>query len=110
MPLRNRYLFVCTNRRPEGSPKGSCAERGAEEVHAALKAALFQRGLAKVATRVCTSSCLDFCASGPTILVEPDHVVLGHITLADVPELVDALERGEIPARMRLSPDDLARG
>ena len=32
MPHRKRYLFVCTNRREEGNPKGSCAQKGAEPV------------------------------------------------------------------------------
>lgn len=110
MPLRKRFLFVCVNRRPDGAPKGSCAARGSEELHATLKSALAERGLAKLEVRACTSSCLDVCTSGPTVLVEPDHVVLGRLTPADVPELVDALARGEIPERMRLSSSDIEKG
>src|SRR5438270_1495376 len=72
MPLRQRYLFVCTNLRPEGNPKGSCAAKGSENVHQALKMELFSRGLAKTEARVCTSSCLDQCSSGVSVLVEPE--------------------------------------
>ncbi|HEU4536636.1 MAG TPA: (2Fe-2S) ferredoxin domain-containing protein, partial [Polyangiaceae bacterium] len=85
MALRKRYLFVCINRRPEGNPKGSCAARGSERVHGALKKALGEADLAKVEARACTSSCLDVCSQGVTILVEPDHVFLGGVTEADVP-------------------------
>ena len=44
MPHRDRYLFVCTNRRADDNPKGSCAQKGSEEVVKALKAALLRRG------------------------------------------------------------------
>jgi hypothetical protein len=59
MPQRQRYLFVCVNRRPDGTPKGSCAARGAVEVHAALKDQLKGTGLARLEARACTASCLD---------------------------------------------------
>jgi (2Fe-2S) ferredoxin len=110
MPQREHYLFVCTNRRAEGHEKGSCAARGSEAVHAALKEQLKARGLAKVQTRVCASSCLDQCACGPTILVEPDHFFYGRVGLGDVPEIVDAIASGTRVERLVLSTDDLAKG
>ena len=51
VPQRKRYLFVCVNRRPEGNPKGSCAQRHSVEIHAALKAELGKRGLAATEAR-----------------------------------------------------------
>ncbi len=110
MSLRKRYLFVCINRRPDGHPKGSCAERGAEKVHAALKRALGERDLARTEARACTSSCLDVCSRGVTILVEPDHVFLGGVTEADVPALVEGLARGELPAALVLDREAVDRG
>ena len=110
MSLRQRYLFVCVNRRPDGAPKGSCAARGSEAVHAALKAELGARGMTAHAARACTSSCLDVCTSGVTVLVEPDHVFLGHVTVADVKDIVDGLARGELPARLVLSGAEIDRG
>jgi (2Fe-2S) ferredoxin len=110
MAQRERYLFVCTNRRADDHEKGSCAERGSEAVHRALKEELKARGLAKLKARVCTSSCLDQCSSGVTILVEPDHFFYGHVTLADVPEIVDALGAERRVERLVLTPLQLARG
>ncbi len=104
MAHRKRYLFVCQNRRPETDPRGSCAARGSEGVHAALKALLAQRGLAKLEARACSSSCLDACEHGVTVLVEPDHILLGHVTEADVPALVDALESAQWPPQLLVSP------
>jgi (2Fe-2S) ferredoxin len=110
MPLRERYLFVCINRRPDDAPKGSCAARGSEAVHAALKSELAARGLAKLAARACTSSCLDVCSAGVTVLVEPDHVFLGHVTPADAAEIAESLATGKLPERLVLSREEIDRG
>ena len=99
MPHRKRYLFVCTNRREEGNPKGSCAQSGSEEIVKALKAALVKRGVVKE-VRACSSSCLDICESGVAIVQEPDHIAYGHVTLDDVDALADAFSRGEIVERL----------
>lgn len=110
MGLRRRYLLVCVNRRPDESPKGSCAQKGSERLYEALKAEVKRRKLAGVEARVCSSSCLDQCTSGPVVLVEPDHFFYGRISLDDVPAIVDSLESGERVERLVLGPADLARG
>src|SRR5207248_8867726 len=110
MAQRKRYLFVCTNRRADDNPKGSCAAKGSEAVHQALKVALFERGLAKVGARACTSSCLDQCATGVSVLVEPDHFFYGRVTLEDVPAIVDALQSHTRVERLVLAADDLEKG
>lgn len=100
MPFRSRYLFVCTNRRPDGHPKGSCAERGSEELILKLKEALALRGVAKDVVRACSSSCLDLCESGVTVLQEPEHVAYGHVRLEDVDAIADAAAAGQVVARL----------
>src|SRR5882724_3689668 len=97
---RKRYLFVCINRRAEENPKGCCAAKDSEEVYRALKGEVAARGLAKLEARVCTSSCLDQCATGVTVLVEPDHFFYGRVTVADVPEIVDGLVKGQPVKRL----------
>lgn len=106
MAQRKRYLFVCVNRRPDGAPKGSCAVRGAVELHAELKDLLKQRGLAETEVRACTSSCLDTCWVGPAIAVEPDHYFYGRVQRSDLPEIVDALANGTRVERLVLAPSD----
>jgi (2Fe-2S) ferredoxin len=100
MPHRQRYLFVCTNRRPDGHAKGSCAEKGSEAIVPALKEALAQRGVAKDIVRACSSSCLDLCESGISIVQEPEHVAYGGVTLADVNAIADAAAEGEVVERL----------
>jgi (2Fe-2S) ferredoxin len=106
---RQRYLFVCINRRSDDNPKGCCAAKGSEEVYKTLKAEVAARGLAKLEARVCTSSCLDQCATGITILVEPDHFFYGRVTVADVSEIVDGLVSGRRVERLVLSAEDLEK-
>jgi (2Fe-2S) ferredoxin len=106
MAQRKRFLFVCVNRRPDGTPKGSCAARGAVEIHARLKDLLKKRGLAELEVRACTSSCLDVCWAGPSIAVEPDHFVYGRVREDDVEAIVDGLVSGERVERLVLAPRD----
>jgi len=103
---RKHYLFVCTNRRPPGTPKGSCATRGADGLYMALKAELAARGLAKAEVRTCTASCLDVCWAGPVIAVEPDGYFYGRVTEADIPAIADALASGTRVERLVLPAGD----
>ena len=104
---RKRYLFVCINRRADDNPKGCCALKDSEEVYGALKGEVAVRGLAKLEVRVCTSSCLDQCDTGVTVLVEPDHFFYGRVTVADVPEIVDGLITGQPVKRLMLAAEHL---
>ena len=103
---RKRYLFVCVNRRPDGTPKGSCAARGSVELHAALKTELQTRGLVRTEVRACTSSCLDVCWAGPVVAVEPDGYFYGRVTIADVPRIVDAFANGTRVEELVLTSND----
>ena len=106
MARRRRYLFVCVNRRPDGTPKGSCAARGSVDLHAKLKALLKERGLADTEVRACTSSCLDTCWAGPTIAVSPDDYFYGRVKESDLEAIVEALAEDRRVERLVLSPQD----
>ena len=99
MPHRERYLFICTNRREEGNPKGSCAQKGSEALVKAVKASLLRRGVAG-RVRACATGCLDLCETGASMVQEPDHVAYGHVTLDDVEEVAEALVEGRVVDRL----------
>ena len=63
------HVFVCTNRRPDGHPKGSCAERGSEALLDYVKRRAKALGLPRI--RVNSAGCLDRCEFGPVIVVYP---------------------------------------
>lgn len=94
MPSRERYLFVCTNRRPDDHPKGSCAASGSEELLKELKAELL-RSKSADRFRACGVTCLDACESGVAVLVEPEHVILEGVSVDDAPRIVSTLLAGE---------------
>jgi (2Fe-2S) ferredoxin len=104
MSLRSHYLFVCNNRRPDGAPKTSCQAQGAEEVFAALKQGIAAAGLAGRTVRCVQTGCLDFCGNGPTVLLEPNHCVYGHVTVADVPDIIEGLKTDTLVERLLLAP------
>lgn len=100
MSRYQRHIFVCTNRRPDGHPKGCCAEKGSEQVRAILKAELKKRDL-NALVRANTSGCLDACEFGVSIVIYPEGVWYGGVTVADVPEIIDQhLINGKVVERL----------
>jgi (2Fe-2S) ferredoxin len=104
MPSFQRHVFVCVNERPPGNPKGCCKAKGAEEVRDELKKRLHAMGM-KGVVRANNAGCLDQCATGVTVVVYPEQVWYGHVTVADVPELIERhILKGEFVERLML-PD-----
>jgi (2Fe-2S) ferredoxin len=102
MPSLQRHVFVCVNERAADNPKGCCKRRGGEAVRDRLKAELAARGLSKV-IRANNAGCLDQCEHGVTLVVYPEQVWYGHVTEADIAEIVDKhLIGGEVVARLAL--------
>ena len=101
-PQLERHVFICTNRRDPGNPKGDCASKGAEEVREEFKRALHDKGL-KTRMRANAAGCLDQCARGVTVVVYPEQIWYGGVTRADVAEIVDDhLVGGQPVERLRI--------
>ncbi len=97
-----RHLFICTNRRPDDDPRGSCAAKGGEALKDRFKEVMKARGL-KGSMRANAAGCLDQCAQGCTLVVYPEAVWYGHVTQGDVEEIVDKhLIGGEPVDRLRI--------
>ncbi|MBI3892585.1 MAG: (2Fe-2S) ferredoxin domain-containing protein [Candidatus Wallbacteria bacterium] len=103
-PPFKRHVFVCTNQRPPGHPKGCCAEKGSEEVRDYLKAELHRRGL-KTECRTNAAGCLDACEAGVSVVVYPEGVWYGGVTKADVDEIIEQhLIGGKPVERLLMKP------
>lgn len=76
------HLFVCTNRRPDGHSRGSCAAGGSEHLRDYMKARAKELGIANI--RVNSAGCLDRCELGPCMVIYPDGVWYRIGSTADV--------------------------
>ncbi|MGE0870754.1 MAG: ferredoxin [Kofleriaceae bacterium] len=104
MPSFQRHVFVCINERSADNPKGCCKAKGGVEVRDRLKMELKKRGLSKL-IRANNAGCLDQCEAGVTVVVYPEQVWYGHVTVDDVVEIIDKhLVGGEVVTRLLL-PD-----
>ncbi len=107
MPTFERHVFVCENERPADSPRGCCKSKGAAEVRQRFKDLLDQRGM-KGRVRANMAGCLDQCALGVTVVVYPDAVWYGRVTVADVEEIVERhVMKGEVVERLRIKDEIL---
>jgi (2Fe-2S) ferredoxin len=109
MPFFERHVFICMNERPADNPRGCCMARGAADVLEAFKRLVKERDLGAT-VRAQKAGCLDCCAHGVTVVVYPEGAWYGHVTVADVAEIVDShLVRG-VPVQRLILPPDTSRG
>jgi (2Fe-2S) ferredoxin len=104
VPNLQRHVFVCVNERAADNPKGSCKPKGGEQVRDELKHLLKKRGCGKL-VRANNAGCLDQCEHGVAVVVYPEQVWYGHVTVDDVAEIVDSHIIGGKPVERLLLPD-----
>jgi (2Fe-2S) ferredoxin len=83
----DKHIFICTNQRVN-SERPSCGEEHGIELVKAFKKEIKDRGL-NVNMRAQKAGCMDTCELGPSVVVYPEGVFYGHVTLADVMEIVE---------------------
>jgi len=89
MPDWKHHVFVCTNKRPPGHPKGSCGDRGCNDVRNALAEAIDARELFET-VKLNTTDCLGPCRAGPTMVVYPENVWYAGVRPSDIAEIVQS--------------------
>ncbi|KAB2926428.1 MAG: (2Fe-2S) ferredoxin domain-containing protein [Bacteroidetes bacterium] len=95
-----RHLFICTNERPDGHPRGCCAQKGGAVLKERFKEELQSKGLSP-RFRANASGCLDACEHGAVVVVYPDGVWYGGVTPEDAAEIVERhLQHGEPVERL----------
>jgi (2Fe-2S) ferredoxin len=103
MPPLTRHVFVCENLRDPADERGCCASKGAAEIRSRLRVLAKEAGL-KGRIRINTAGCLDQCAHGVTIVVYPEAVWYGAVTVGDVDEIFRSHVLGGQPVeRLRLA-------
>jgi len=90
-----RQVLVCT--------ANSCAANGSEAVLEAFRTRLkaenllFHKGNRAGDIQCLNCGSVGFCAIGPAVLVYPEGVWYAHVTLEDVPEIIESHLKGGVP-------------
>ena len=82
-----KHVFICTHERPAGAKK-SCGEAHGLELVKCFKQALRDKGLNGI-IRAQRAGCLDACETGPSVVVYPEGIYYGGVSVGDVDEIVD---------------------
>jgi (2Fe-2S) ferredoxin len=105
MAKPERYLFVCINERAPGHPRGSCMQRGADDVFNELREAQGRHDLINM--KVVYAGCMEACTSGPVVAVFPDNVWYGGVTVEDCDTIITEHCLNDRPVDMlKLDPAD----
>ena len=99
-----KHVFVCTQGRPPGHPRGSCMQGGSQAVMQAFLNELGSRNaFDRFAVTAC--GCLGPCDGGPHVLVYPEGVMYQRVQPGDVGEIFDQhLEFDEPVERLLVPP------
>jgi (2Fe-2S) ferredoxin len=88
MPRPEKHVFVCTQNRPQGHPRGSCASSGCAEVMNEFMAEIQNRNLFEK-IGLTNTGCMGPCNLGPSVLVYPEGVMYGNVKKDDVKAIIE---------------------
>ena len=107
----SRHIFMCTNVRPEGHPRGSCSARaaeagGVEKLRGYMREKARQLGIENI--RCNAAGCLDRCEFGPNMVIYPEGVWYRYESAQDLDEILEThIKNGGRVSRLMLQPDQL---
>ena len=106
MPRPEKHVFVCTQNRPDGHPRGSCGAKGCADVmNEFMNQIQAQNLFDKIA--LTNTGCLGPCMMGPSVLVYPDGVMYGKLTKDDVKTIIEQHLLGGTPVESLLVPAEI---
>lgn len=88
MPPFTSHIFVCCNRREAGHRRGCCNPDGSDALRNCFKAEIAKRNLGPL-VRANMAGCLEQCELGPTVVIYPQAIWYGRVTLEDVPRIIE---------------------
>ncbi|MFL5268585.1 MAG: (2Fe-2S) ferredoxin domain-containing protein [Stellaceae bacterium] len=107
----NRHIFMCTNVRPAGHPRGSCSARaepagGVEKLRAYAREKARELGIERI--RCNAAGCLDRCEFGPNMVIYPEGIWYRYESTQDIDEILEVhVKNGGRVDRLMLQPDQL---
>ncbi|UEM21009.1 (2Fe-2S) ferredoxin domain-containing protein [Skermanella mucosa] len=103
--IYSSHVFCCTNLRPEGAKRGSCAAKGSEKLRNYMKARAKELGL-EPKVRINSAGCLERCELGPALVIYPEGVWYTFTSQEDIDEILQThvIDGGRVE-RLMLMPD-----
>jgi (2Fe-2S) ferredoxin len=105
MPKFDKHIFICTNQRDPGHPRGSCDPTGEAVLQKIFKKKLAEHGIRGDVVRANKAGCLEQCEHGPNLVVYPDAVWYGFVTESDVDEIIESHIINGTPVARLVLPD-----
>lgn len=96
------HIFVCTSSRVNGTQKGFCHTKASVDIINSFIEEIEDRGLSGE-VMVSNSGCLALCEKGPVVVIYPDNIWYGGVTVDDAAEIMDAhIEGGKVVKHLEL--------
>lgn len=96
----DKHIFVCSNQKEGG--KKCCGEAFGLQMVQMLREKIKTSNL-PISVRAQRAGCLDVCAFGPALVVYPEGVFYGGLTLEAIDKIVDQhLAKGEVVTEFQL--------
>ncbi|MHC8286909.1 2Fe-2S ferredoxin [Pseudomonas sp. XS1P51] len=97
------HIFICTQHRQEGHPRGSCGAKGGEKVFDAFAQALIRRNL-QGRMALTGTGCLGPCQAGANVLIYPGSIMYSWVEPQDAELIVQQHLLGGEPYADKLTP------
>lgn len=106
MPKPQKHVFVCTQNRGPGHPRGSCQQSNCGEIVDEFMLEFQARELhGKYALTF--TGCIGPCGTGPSVLVYPEGIMYGKVTRQDVKAIIEEHLLGDVPVERLKVPADI---
>lgn len=92
------HIFVCTSSRMTGQQKGFCHTKQGVDIVAKFMEEIEDRDLGEEVF-VSNTGCFSICEKGPIVVVYPDNVWYGNVTVDDVERIMDEHIEGGTPIK-----------
>ena len=107
MPAFTHHIFICSNQRSAGHPRGCRSPDGSDALRSAFKAEIKRRNLGPL-VRANKAGCLEQCEHGPTIAIYPQGVFYGGVSADDAPRIIEeTVINGQIIEDLLIAEDCL---
>lgn len=88
MEKLQKHILVCTSCRLNGVQAGSCITKHSDEIVSEFLEKLEEQELSEK-VMVSNTGCFGICSKGPVVVIYPDNVWYGNVTIEDVEEIVE---------------------